>query len=387
MRTQTRNPHIDVLRGVSIIAVMLLHFTLAFGIGNSPFAELLGLRFARALIFNGNFGVTLFFVISGYLITSMSVLRWGALARIDLPTFYTYRFARIIPALLVALIVIVTLGCLGVPYFSNTDDGHHLTASYFWIAVGSILTFWHNVLMQQQGWFNYCLNIYWSLSVEEVFYLGLPAFCLLFRRTGLFVVACVALIIYGPVYRSYHLDNGLFWECGYGACFDSIALGCLSALLARRRAPGRLTATLLRALSAIGIVVTYLRGIDGHEVFGFTLISFCTAIYLLASHGEWDSNAWALRLTSPLRWLGRHSYELYLFHIVILALMRNVYARGELQPLGWAFWFAFFVILSGMLAHLVAQYISEPANLAIRTRYLNWFDRKALPAKANSLIG
>jgi hypothetical protein len=40
-----------------------------------------------------------------------------------------------------------------------------------------------------------------------------------------------------------------------------------------------------------------------------------------------------------------------------------------------------------MLAHLVAQYISEPANLAIRTRYLNWFDRKALPAKANSLIG
>jgi peptidoglycan/LPS O-acetylase OafA/YrhL len=94
-----------------------------------------------------------------------------------------------------------------------------------------------------------------------------------------------------------------------------------------------------------------------------------------------------LRLTSPLRWLGRHSYELYLFHIVILALMRNVYARGELQPLGWAFWFAFFVILSGMLAHLVAQYISEPANLAIRTRYLNWFDRKALPAKANSLIG
>ena len=160
MRERNRNPHIDFLRGVSITAVLLLHFTLAFGIRNSPFAAVLGLPTARAMLLNGNYGVTVFFVISGFLITSMSMSRWGSLANIDPKTFYTLRFARIVPSLLLVLSVIVVLGCLEIPFFSNTDDGHHLPSSYFVIAVVSILTFWHNLLMQEQGWFNYCLNIY-----------------------------------------------------------------------------------------------------------------------------------------------------------------------------------------------------------------------------------
>jgi peptidoglycan/LPS O-acetylase OafA/YrhL len=69
------------------------------------------------------------------------------------------------------------------------------------LAVASVLSFWHNVLMQSQGWFNYCLNIYWSLSVEEVFYLALPVSCLILRRKWLMVLACLALIIYAPIYR------------------------------------------------------------------------------------------------------------------------------------------------------------------------------------------
>ncbi|HSY26345.1 MAG TPA: acyltransferase family protein [Burkholderiaceae bacterium] len=105
MTGQTRNSQVDFLRGVAILLVLLLHFTLAFGMKNSPFEWVLGPKWARALIFNGNYGVTLFFVISGYLITSMSLSRWGTLEKIRPRLFYTYRFARIAPCLVLVLAI------------------------------------------------------------------------------------------------------------------------------------------------------------------------------------------------------------------------------------------------------------------------------------------
>jgi peptidoglycan/LPS O-acetylase OafA/YrhL len=135
MTHPSRNAQIDLLRGLAILVVLLLHFTLAFGMKNSLFAVVIGLDAARAAIFNGNYGVTLFFVISGYLITSMSISRWGSLVYIKPKEFYIYRFARIAPSLLLVLAIIVALGCLGVPYFTNTDGGHHLPTSFFGLFV------------------------------------------------------------------------------------------------------------------------------------------------------------------------------------------------------------------------------------------------------------
>lgn len=79
---QARNPHIDALRGAAILCVLLLHFALAYGLKNSPLAALPDWLWKAA--YQGNYGVTMFFVISGYLITSTSLRRWGDLARIDL---------------------------------------------------------------------------------------------------------------------------------------------------------------------------------------------------------------------------------------------------------------------------------------------------------------
>jgi peptidoglycan/LPS O-acetylase OafA/YrhL len=378
----TRNAQVDFLRGVAILVVLLLHFTLAFGMKNSLFALVFGEKFSRALVYNGNYGVTLFFVISGFLITSMSLARWGSLDRIRPRTFYLYRFARIMPSLVLALAIITLLGCLGVPYFTNADGGHHLPASYFIVAIGSVLTFWHNALMQSQGWFNYCLNIYWSLSVEEVFYLALPVACLLLRRNWLFVLVCVAVVIYAPLYRAAHIDNELFWECGYAACFDAIALGCLTAMLARKWTIVGRRAGLMRGVAALGFAVTYLIGIDGHEIFGFTIVALCAAVYLLASATDTGTSLATGRMTRPLRWLGQHSYELYLFHIVILALLRNVYTRGELGPWAWGLWLALFVSLSTLVAFVVARYISEPANRAIRRVSVDAHDAEAASPSA-----
>ncbi len=366
-----RNARIDCLRGIAISAVLVLHYALAYKVQQSPFIEWFSLTTLRHVFLNGNYGVTMFFVISGYLITQMSLRRFGALSQVDIRQFYLYRFARIMPSLVLALLVIVALGCLGLPHFTNTDGGHHLPSSYFAIAVLSVLTFWHNVLMQIEGWFNYCLNIYWSLSVEEVFYLAFPLLAVGLRRRGWLVAVAALLVVFGPVYRAIHLYHGvhpdeeLYWECGYFACFDAIALGCLTALLAQAR-PMRSGQHVLRVVAGAGLVVVYFSGISGHEVFGFTLVALMTALILWASAQDTQPGLMTGRMTAGLRWLGRHSYELYLFHIIVLALMRNVIERGHLPQAMWLPWLGVFVALSVALAFLVARWVSEPANRYLR---------------------
>jgi peptidoglycan/LPS O-acetylase OafA/YrhL len=149
-----RNARIDFLRGVAISCVLILHFALAYGLKNSPLGTFLNADLLHAIAFNGNFGVTIFFVISGFLITSFSLKRWGSLKAIDMRAFYLCRFARIMPSLILVLVIIVTLGCFDVPFFNHSDDHHQLPASYFFISVASVLTFWQNVLMQSSGYVN-----------------------------------------------------------------------------------------------------------------------------------------------------------------------------------------------------------------------------------------
>ncbi len=380
--TRTRDAHIDFLRGVGILLVLLLHYALAYGIANCPLLPLVGENALRAVFYNGNYGVTMFFVVSGYLITSMSLKRWGEPAHISLRAFYTFRFARIMPCIVLALVIIVALGLMDVPYFMNSQRGEPMPDSFFLVAVLSVLTFWHNVLMQSAGWFNYCLNIYWSLSVEEVFYLALPLVFLLFRRKWAIAVACFALIAAAPIYRSLHADNELFYECGYLANFDAIAMGCLVALLVTRYSMQGLKARLLRMVAGAGIIVFYLRGIENHEVSGFSMVALCTALYLVASVRDPAASFAASRATAFVRWFGRHSYELYLFHIIVLALCRNVWDKKTLPEIAWTPWFALFIAVSALVAMLIARFISEPANQAIRQRFVPASAAPGLAVKA-----
>lgn len=361
-----RNHHIDTLRGVAIMCVLVLHFTLAYGLKNSPLGDLLPIWLLRAAL-QGNFGVTMFFTVSGYLITSTSLRRWGSLAQIDLRTFYLYRFARIMPCLLLALAIIVALGSFDVPFFSNSDGDADRPASYFFIAAGSVLTFWHNQLMQTAGYFNYCLNVYWSLSVEEMFYLLLPLSCLLLRRNWLIALLCSAAIVAGPIYRSQHADNEIFFMYGYLACFDAIAIGCLTALLAQREVPNARQGQVLRIAAGAALAALYLRGIDGHQVFGFTLVALASGVFLLGSSATVAAAQRAPR-RSVLRWFGRHSYEIYLFHIIVLAGMRNVVDKAHLSYGARLPWLLLFLCLTALAAALVARYVSEPANAALRRR-------------------
>lgn len=360
-----RSSRVDVLRGVAILSVLLLHFSLTYHLADGPWTTLVPASLIHALVDNGNYGVTLFFVVSGFLITSNNLRRFGALSAVRLSSFYSYRFARIVPPLLLALLIIVPLGLAHAPSFDNVQHGVPLPRAFFLLAVLSVLTFWHNVLMEVHGYFNYCLNIYWSLSVEEVFYLTFPLACLILRRRALIVTLCLAAIAFAPMYRAWHRDDELYFMYGYPACFDAIALGCLTAIISAKFSVNAKQGALLRLCAWLGIGATYLAGIDGHEVFGFSVIALFAAVLLL---GALQHDARPHLLARALGWIGRHSYELYLFHIALLAGLRDALPRSALAPWCKLPLFVLFVLASCLLAALIARRFADPLNAWLRVR-------------------
>lgn len=357
-----RNPNIDLLRGIAIFTVLLLHHALSYGFRGSIIADMLPKAWLHNLVINGGYGVTMFFTISGFLITSISLRRYDNLESMNVWHFYRLRAARILPPLFLALTIIVILALFGLESFRNKDGGGNLPDSYLVVAVLSVLTFWHNVLMQHQGYFNYALNVYWSLSVEELFYLLFPLACIALRsRRYLAVLACL-LIVLGPIYRWLQIDSGIDYRYAYLACFDALSFGVLAALVQSKLTKHSMR--LWRLAAMLGLPVVYLYGIQNNVVFGFTGIALCTALILIHISTR-QSLFWA-RITAPLRWMGRCSYELYLFHIVVLGLMRalvppeTVFGNTKLLML------LVMLALSCLISYLITKWYSEPVNKRLR---------------------
>lgn len=369
-------PRVDSLRGVAILSVLLLHFTLAFGLFNSPLGDCLGRPLLAWLTLRGNNGVTLFFVVSGFLITRQLLAQHGTLARIDLRRFYRARASRILPLLWLALIAIVLLSWgLGLPYFGNDAGAPPLAAGRWLIALASVLGFWHNLLMQQEGWgyFHYCLNVYWSLSVEETFYLLFPLLCRLLQREAWIALTAGLLLLIGPAYRATHAADEIDYLYAYPACFDAIAAGVLCALASRHWATPVRWAVALRWLAVLGLAGLWWLPVGAAPAWTFSGLAAGTAVWLWAAQDtapaepgpDWRTRARHLWVV-PLRWMGRHSYELYLFHILVLAGLRQFYARNTLTADQRLPLLAAYLLLSAVLAWGLARAVGEPARRAWR---------------------
>jgi len=361
-----RSLRIDVIRGVAILLVLIHHFNIAYRLDDTLLAGAFGWDTVRAVARNGNYGVTMFFVISGYLITSNTERRWAGLANVSARTFYTLRAARILPCLLLLLAVVNLLAAGGVAIFQNRPQGGEPIS--FWLVNFASLTFWMNVLIGSNGWFNYPLGVLWSLSVEEVFYLAFPLLCLLLRREARLLAFWVLVIVVGPLYRLAHQGNEGGYLYTYAASFDGIAIGCCTALLARKVAlRGRALQVLQGAIGAAMAVFCLWRPIGQTNILGVTGMAVGTAILLLGAHEQSaDPVRRGSRPLMMLGWLGRLSYELYLFHLVVLGLMRTAFPPRATSGDAKLLLLAAFLVVSAGLAALISRFYAEPLNLRIR---------------------
>ena len=367
----SRNPYVDTLRGVAIILVMLLHFGLAYGF-KLPLPAAVPSTWVRAVLVSGNYGVSMFFVISGFLITSNVLRRYGKLAAVDVKNFYLLRLFRLGPLLLVMLAIITALWLAGVPEFENLHNKKPMPGWFQWLAIFSVLTFWHNVLMEIVGdWFNYAMNICWSLSVEEVFYLAFPCLIRFVRSRWLLLLIALVFIVAAPAYRWLHRDDENYFLYGYMACFDQIAIGCLTALLAARaRSWSGATYRAGAIFFATVLAYIYLQGFYGHQAFGFTCLAMATA-GLLICIAHLGAGKPRTRLTAPLSWIGSHSYELYLFHLIVLGIFTQIWPKSSFDlnmkiPL-----MALFFGTSMIVAALARRFVGNPLNQYLRRRYSN----------------
>jgi peptidoglycan/LPS O-acetylase OafA/YrhL len=333
-------------------------------------ASLFGWNFIHAVFRNGNYAVTMFFVISGFLITSNAERRWGGLSNIRVSTFYQFRAARIIPCLLLLLLTVNTLAALKVDIFENHSEFGGPVS--LWMVDLASLTFWMNVLMSHAGWLNYVFCVQWSLSIEEVFYVAFPVLCHLLRRDSLLFGAWAVFIVLGPIWRATHQVSEYTELNSYLSCFDGIAFGCCAAVLNKRIRLASWTVIPIQTSVAITMAWFYLSWWIGETaVYGVTLMAFGTAILLVAqSHAPPARNS---PICEPVRFCGRLSYELYLFHLIILGGLRTI-CPPETTVGDWKLLLLIVYLgLSVALAFFVSRFYSEPLNR--RVRLLEWHRR------------
>src|SRR5580704_15857606 len=97
---------VDLLRGLAIFFVLMNHVNMRLLGAKVPYTKGLPPQLVSSLVWNGQFGVQIFFAVSGFLITSTTLRRWGSISRVNVREFYQLRFARIAPLLLLLLAVL-----------------------------------------------------------------------------------------------------------------------------------------------------------------------------------------------------------------------------------------------------------------------------------------
>jgi peptidoglycan/LPS O-acetylase OafA/YrhL len=300
-------PDIEGLRAVAILGVLAFH------------ARIPGMR-------GGFVGVDVFFVISGFLITGLLLRELSATNRIDLAGFYARRGRRLLPAALAGIAVTVALSLIVLsplrsPEVARDGAWAALYASNYRYALVATDYFAANRGPSP-------LLHYWSLGVEEQFYLFWPMLVLIGVRvlsgrwlwTGIALVGLASfafslwLTALDPTWAFYSLPTRA-WQ---------LAVGALLAVLIATRPP-RIGATIATSLGVLGLAMIGVSIVifNGSTPFpGWAaLLPVLGAAFVIAG-GHDHAGLPASLLASPFpRWIGRISYSLYIWHWPILILV------------------------------------------------------------------
>lgn len=381
--SQNRLDGIDLLRGLAIFFVLVEHVHIRLALAKVPYTKFLPAQLWHFLVGNGELGVQMFFAVSGFLITSISLRRWAPLSEIKVRDFYVLRFARIAPLFLFLLAVLSGLHFAHVPNYVVTARTGGLGR-----ALLAALTFHINVLEARTWYLPGNWDILWSLSVEEMFYLFFPLVCFLFAgdrlfgRGKLFIAILLTFVVLGPFGRTVWTHGNLIWrDYSYLGGMEGIALGCLTALVVSRIGFSRSELWILGSIGAVivslSLIFSWQTRRDWLGVTGLrmTILGIGTCMFIaVTAQTQWK----APRILSPLLKIGQYSYEVYLTHMFVVYTFFDLFVRvGNLMRLVPAL-FVFAILVAAVLGAAVAILYSEPMNRLLRSK-LGTGDRKAPP--------
>jgi peptidoglycan/LPS O-acetylase OafA/YrhL len=279
----------------------------------------------------GYLGVDIFFVLSGFLITTLLVEEGLANGRISLGHFYFRRALRLLPALFVAAFAYVLLSSVEVAVSGHTHAGTPLSSALIGSLYGVLYV--QNILIATGTAMPLAVGHLWSLATEEQFYLLWPLVLVFALRAKVSVralsIGLIGLIVVLNLDRLYLLTTSAPFRRVYFAPdghFDVILIGCLAGLwFTRGNATKALSQPLARrvfwavGVGTVAVMLTLPYYATWRTVLGLLpLLAFGIAALILAAATNDSSPVGLLLSLPPLVFIGKISYALYLWHPIII---------------------------------------------------------------------
>jgi len=312
-----RDTELDGLRGLAVCMVLGWHF---IGIPAWSTDGLLAHLLFRVFLFGGA-GVDLFFVLSGFLITRIIISRKQQNIKF-LVVFYARRALRILPPYLLLL---------GVFYGVGAIVGHNEVFNED-VPAWRFLTFTQNFWMSEHATYGPSgASVTWSVAIEEQYYLFFPFLAIVLPKNFLSVFL-IAIAIGSIAWRAYifNLDpaNSFPMYLGTFARLDGLCAGGLIACALddpsfTKWLRNHMVGLRRTALSMVIAALMFVRRDSAHNMayIGHTLLCLCfmfITLYIVLNLGG-DLKSMRFLRTRFLRFLGRISYSVYLFHPIVLA--------------------------------------------------------------------
>jgi peptidoglycan/LPS O-acetylase OafA/YrhL len=338
----------------------------------------------------GFLGVDVFFVLSGFLITSLLMAERAQTGRISIKTFYIRRARRLLPALYTMMIVVAVAGAFFYTERASTLRGD-LTAAFTYVT-----NWW--LIGQGSSYFGAGVNPpllthLWSLAVEEQFYVIWPLVLIVLTRnswrqgrrramwvTGIAIIASAALaaVLFSP----WHDPSRVYYGTDTRAATPLVGAFLAVALRpwmwrASITQAARLVIDLASVVALAWLTVACISSKDTSPTLyrgGFLFIALTAGVLVIgAAHPA--SHVGKVLGIAPLRWIGERSYAIYLWHWPIFAVTRP----GVDIPLGELSSSLLRVGLTLLLAHLSFRFVETPLRSGAIGRW--WARWKAAPAR------
>lgn len=337
---------LDTYRFVAFFIVLISHATLFLHLGVSN-------------LHTGDLGVSMFFVLSGFLITTILWTQLQKTGDIDLSSFYAKRIRRIIPLYL----VIITIGLILIPAFYTTEYFRepftNLTHNPLW----QYLTFTFNFYNTNHFVANTLITtMLWSICVEEQFYLVWPTVVKYIKKAKHLLYILGTLFFISLTFRFINFDNSAVIEFNTFSVMNDLIIGCVLAIAYyynRAKIESYVTGNGFLYISAFMLFLVYFRSefLIGNQVW-VTLEPIIFALcfsYILIAFVKFKN--WEVFNFPFIVYLGKISYGLYVYHILSFFIaIQLVIFLNQYIPLSGHFELIFSLPILLAVSHISYKY-------------------------------